>query len=398
MAHRTTLALRSLALLTFAAVALPRTLRAQQSNFVYTNDNVFFGIGPNTVSGFSVASNGALTPVPGSPFLTGGTGIGGGLFASNGITATSRGDFVFASNTHSNNVSVFTIDTSTGSLTLVPGSPFATGGSGDGLGIALSVAPNGKFLFAANSGSHNVTVFSVAPGGALTPITGSPFPLLARPTGINLSPDGQFLAVAESLADQIEMLDIASDGTPTSVGAFPGGGGAGNRLTGVDINCGPKLLYGGEATLGTAIVDGYFMAPGTGALSPVPSSPFKPGVGTNSNVVLLSKVQGPHQNETLFVSNQFSHTITAFTVTTDTGFLTLVPGSPFPMNAGALVPSGMATSKDGTLLYVADRDAKISVFSVSSTGALTEVPGSPFSTGQPLGLSSLTAFPAKKCP
>src|SRR5258706_16183785 len=51
-----------------------------QNNFVYTNDDVF---GPNTVSGFAVTGNGALTPLSRSPFLIGGTGGGWGLFASN---------------------------------------------------------------------------------------------------------------------------------------------------------------------------------------------------------------------------------------------------------------------------------------------------------------------------
>jgi hypothetical protein len=52
-------------LLLFAITALA------QNNFVYTNDN----FSPNTVSVFKVSpSNGALTLIPGSPFLTGGNG------------------------------------------------------------------------------------------------------------------------------------------------------------------------------------------------------------------------------------------------------------------------------------------------------------------------------------
>ncbi|MGB9123530.1 MAG: hypothetical protein WCE73_23145, partial [Candidatus Angelobacter sp.] len=42
-----------------------------QNNFVYTNDN----FSPNTVSVFKVSpSNGSLALIPGSPFLTGGNG------------------------------------------------------------------------------------------------------------------------------------------------------------------------------------------------------------------------------------------------------------------------------------------------------------------------------------
>jgi hypothetical protein len=45
---------------------------AAQGNFVYTDDNN----SPNTVSAFTVAADGSLTLIPGSPFSTGGNGGG----------------------------------------------------------------------------------------------------------------------------------------------------------------------------------------------------------------------------------------------------------------------------------------------------------------------------------
>src|SRR5215468_3297313 len=95
-----------------------------QGTFVYTNNELF----TNSVSAFSVAANGALTPVPGSPFLTGGIGFGG-LFASNGITTAIVKNFLYAANGGSDNVSAFSVDPATGVLTAVPGSPFPTGGT-----------------------------------------------------------------------------------------------------------------------------------------------------------------------------------------------------------------------------------------------------------------------------
>src|SRR2546429_9895442 len=96
-----------------------------QSTFLYTNNNE----SPNTVSAFSVGLGGTLTMVPGSPFLTGGEGSG--LYsASNTATVTIRKKILYVSNTGTNNISGFSINTTTGALTPVPGSPFATGGSG----------------------------------------------------------------------------------------------------------------------------------------------------------------------------------------------------------------------------------------------------------------------------
>jgi len=54
-----------------------------QGNFVYINDNVFGG--PNTVSAYSVGADCTLTPIPGSPFLTGGLATGAGAGSANQI-------------------------------------------------------------------------------------------------------------------------------------------------------------------------------------------------------------------------------------------------------------------------------------------------------------------------
>jgi len=139
-------------------------LMAQDPTFVYTNNDR----SPNSVSAFSVASNGALTSVTGSPFLAGGTGIGVGFFASNRITTAIVRNFLYAANSGSNDVSAFSINPATGDLTTVPGSPFATGGSADGQGISLATTPDDNFLIVANGGSVNITVYSVAANGALT--------------------------------------------------------------------------------------------------------------------------------------------------------------------------------------------------------------------------------------
>jgi len=375
------------ALLALVAVLSPGSLWAQ-GNFVYTNDDRRPEFG-NTVSGFSVAPDGRLTPVPGSPFPTGGIGSGGGFYSSNRLTIV--GNFLFASNASTNDVSVFTIDPITGALTPVAGSPFPTGGEGIA-GISVSATPDGRFLMAANNTgiAHSITVFSIAADGALTPIAGSPFPTQSRPVGMKVTPNGKFLAVAEPWAEPevqgMEMFSIAApDGALTSLGEFAPTG----FPSGVDVDCSTSFLYGGEASKSTT-VDAYNIAL-DGSLTPLAGSPFMPGVGSNSNVVLLSP-----DDKTLFVSNQESNTITVFRVASS-GSLSLLSGSPFSMNHPAYGPSGMATSQDGTLLYVASFSGVVSVFSVATDGNLTEVAGSPFYPGQSHSLISLTAYPPKSC-
>src|SRR5215813_3417051 len=129
-----------------------------QSTFVYTNNDRT----PNNISAFSAAANGVLSPVPGSPFATGGDGAGGGAFASNRLTTAVVKNFLFAGNSGSNNVSAFSIDPVTGVLTSVPGSPFATGGTAGGVGMSLTTTPDDKFLLVANGASMTISVFSIA--------------------------------------------------------------------------------------------------------------------------------------------------------------------------------------------------------------------------------------------
>ena len=356
----------------------------RDDGYVYVNNNSF---GTNTVSAFSVDANGALTPIAGSPFVTGGGGVGGGFFAANRAAIAPVKKFLFVSNEQSNNISAFSIDPATGALTLVPGSPFPTGGLSLS-GISLGVTPDNQFLFASSSGSNTITIFSIAANGTLTPIPGSPFALNGVPDGIKVSPDGRFLAVALIAPDAVGVFSIASNGTLTEVPGSPFPAAALGTVAGVEINCATSLLFGGEATLTGTNIDVFSIA-SNGALTPVPGSPFNNlGTGDNSNVVVLSTNDGH-----LFVSNQVSNTISVFNVASD-GALSIVPGSPFADPGGP--PTTMATNEAGTLLYVKKGNGSVSVFRIAADGTLTPVPGSPFFTSQPT-LGGIAAFPSKSC-
>lgn len=371
--------------LILVAVLLPRNLYAQD-NFVYTNDDQF----QNTVSAFSVGPDGVLTPLPGSPFATGGSSLSGGSFATNRIAVSTVGNFLFAANILSADMSVFKIDSHTGALTLVSGSPFAIPTFLPGGAISVTPTPNGHFLIAAGNSTNFdaiIAIFTISSNGELVPVAGSPFSTMVNPFGIRISPDGQFLAVGGA---EVEMFRIGPEGSLTSLG-LTNGSNQGFPL-GVDIDCSSSLLYAGEATQ-SSIVDGYHI--GTdGKLTPVDGSPFQPGVGSDSSVVVLS----PDDN-TLFVSNQLSNSITAFRVTQDGG-LSLVPGSPFSIQGpdSFAIAAGMATSQDGSFLYVTNFfPNSIAVFQVGSDGSLAEAAGSPFPSENSSILLSLVAFPPKSC-
>jgi len=372
-----------------------------QGTFVYTNDNV---AAANTVSGFSVGSNGALTLLSGFPVSTGGTGTGGGLYVASRILASPLDDFLYVANGGSGNVSVFSIDPGTGSLTAVPGSPFATATPpGSPQDLQLAVTPDNKFLLAVEVVAKQITVFSIGSNGALTVAAGSPYSISYNATGLKVTPDGKFLAVVladltgNATVDQIAMYSIGSDGTLTAVPGSPFST-APNSAVNVDVNCGANTLFAFETNT-TETEAGVFAIAANGSLSQISGSPFSFSSGAGSNGGILSP-----NGQTLFVSNQFSGTVTALTAASG-GALSLVAGSPFAANVGSCpltgtgtCPAGMAMNAAGTFLFVASISPEVAVFSAAANGVLTAVAGSPFSSGQAgSAANSLALSPPQVC-
>ena len=130
------------------------------------------------------ATSGVLTPVPGSPFATE-TGAGTGWIAFD-----KTGSYLYATNYVTNNISAYSIDTTSGALTKIAGSPFVAGTGPD----AIEVDPSNKFVLVPNSGDDTVTVFAInAATGALTPVAGSPFPSGDFPAAVVFGAGGKFV-------------------------------------------------------------------------------------------------------------------------------------------------------------------------------------------------------------
>ena len=121
-----------------------------------------------------------------------------------------------------NTVSVFSV-ASDGALTQVSGSPFTTG-NGPG---SVAFSPSGRLLATANTGAgapgftgNTVSVFSVASGGALTQVSGSPFTTGNVPIAVAFSPGG-LLATANFNDDTVSLF---APGPPSASIASPASG------------------------------------------------------------------------------------------------------------------------------------------------------------------------------
>jgi len=81
-----------------------------------------------------------------------------------------------------------------------------------------------------------------------------------------------------------------------------------------------------------------------------------------------------------YVANANSNTISGYTIDASSGALTPLPGSPFA--AGTFLAS-VAVDPSGRFAYVANNGSNtISGYTIdASTGVLTPLPGSPFAAG-----------------
>jgi 6-phosphogluconolactonase len=168
----------------FATLANPTAISVSQSSgFLYVSN----GTGAS-VSGFAIAANGTLSPVSGSPFSA-------GFSASPNVSWVAvdpKGRFVYAADSANNTIAGFSINSSTGALSPLAGSPFPCGGVHP---TGLAMDSNGSFLYVANQASNAVTAFTIgSSSGALTAIPGSPFPSGgAQTTFVTVDPSNKFV-------------------------------------------------------------------------------------------------------------------------------------------------------------------------------------------------------------
>ena len=213
-----------------------------------------------TISGFQVNSDGTLTTIDISPGVS-----GNWLNAAPGNhplneAVSPDGHHLYVATRASSTVNAYTIN-SDGSLTPIQGQPFATDGTN---GKALALTPDGKRLYVSNNGSNNVSGFDVASDGSLTLMPNSPF----GASDISASPDLESIAIVPNqpptaafatkaaLAGNPTSFDASSstdsDGTPaTYVWDF----GDGSKVTDDDPNVDHSYAKPGTYTVKLTLTD-----------------------------------------------------------------------------------------------------------------------------------------------
>jgi len=162
----------------FASGDNPQLVVDPSGKFLYASDDD----PPGGILAFTIDSSGALTPVQGSPFTIPGQTVANSVLF--GIVDTSA--FVYAALTATNQIAAFSIDSATGALAPVAGSPF----SDERNPAALALAD--KFLYAVNEADGSISGYSISSSsGGLIQIPGSPF--VSDSAALAADPSGEYL-------------------------------------------------------------------------------------------------------------------------------------------------------------------------------------------------------------
>jgi 6-phosphogluconolactonase len=275
--------------------------------------------------------------------------------------------FLYAANHGANTISGFTVNPATGALTAISGSPFPTPTSD----TSIAVTRDFKFLYAADFGLNQISAFSVNSGGSLSPLLGTPFPAGNGPVSVVTHPTADFLYVSNQGSGEVMIFVIDPELTKTGSVAI------GHSPLFSAMTSDGSHYYQTVSSL--AQIAAFSVSATDGSLTLVSGSPFSTGFFPRTIAI-------DPASKFLYatISSSFMGTSTsvyAYAIDAASGALTAVPGSPFPAGEN---PVSAAVDVSGRFLFVANNantanGNSVSAFSIDpNTGVLTPVSGSPF--------------------
>ena len=309
-------------------------------------------------------------------------------FTPAGLAFLPSKNILYAINSFDDTISIFNV-ASDGTLTL-GSTPIAVGASPN----AVVIDPSGKYLLVTNNfssgGGYNggdVSVFSIdASTGALSPV-GSPVPANTNPTNILFTHSGKFVYVSNPEIGMVTGFAFAN-GVLSLVPETPVSSGQGGGALGLAVDGSDQFLYvtnpsatnppPNQATIGN--ISGFNIDRTSGALTPILGSPFTSTVGGQGPTTITIDPTG---RLVYAVTPGSSLSVWCFEITSTNGQLVAVTDSPFSVAAGGLFA---LFDPSGRFFYIGSAIGIEAYTYNPSTGALTPIscPSStqcsPFST------------------
>jgi hypothetical protein len=363
-----------------ASAAKPKPKPSTVIGHVYVNDN---SAGPNTIGAYARHRDGSITPLPGSPYAAGGSGLGKGTASQGAIEITPDGRYLLAVDAGSNQISVLRIAKS-GAVSEV-GTPVSSNGLTP-VSITATAWGDEDLVYVANAGDggENYTGFTLSSRGVLQPLDES---TIAIPDGSQLgdvffNSDGSRVAGTRVGTGLIDSFNVGRNGLlyPAADSPYPsqGPGPIGAEFQPTNTN----QLYVSNAHGGpnAGTVSAFSLSNG-GNLTSIGSGPFA------DNQTAPCWVEISSDGRFLFATNTAVPSISRYSIGTD-GSLTLL-GTTATNATTEKGPIDLRLSPNGKDLYVVDGGAAaISSYAVNG-GTLTSLSTTPVATpagSSPVGI------------
>ena len=310
---------------------------------IYVNDNT---APVNAIAGFDRHADGSLTPIPGSPFPTGGAGTGAVIGSQGALQVAGGGRLLLAVDPGSNDIAELAVGRD-GRLWPVPGGTTPSQGTEP---VSLAVSRGLVYVANAGAGGSNYAGFGFDRLGRLHPLPGVVFPLpdSAQPGDVLINSTATKLVGTRVGTSQIDSFSIDRRGGLHAAAGSPfdaqGPGPFGSEFSPVD----PDQVFMSNAHGGAnAVVSAFSDGPG-GVLTSIGDSPF-PNHQTAPCWVEISR-DGRH----LFAVNTAVPSISSYRIHRD-GTLDLIANTPFSgADVSGLAPEDARLSPDGSTLWVVD--------------------------------------------
>jgi 6-phosphogluconolactonase len=329
--------------------------RAARAVFVMTNSAE-----KNEVISFVRAEDGTLQE--GRRFATGGRGSGGladPLESQGALTLSPDGQWLFAVNAGSGEISVFRVNGAI--LALIDRE--SSGGS-----EPVAVAQHGNLVYVVNAGGSSNVVGFTFEHGRLEQIANSQRFLSATETGassLSFRPDGRFLAVTERLTNKIDVFGVQGDGTLSAIvvnaSAGPGAFAAQFAPNGMAV-----VSETGPAGVPNSSAISSYAVNGNGTLSVISASVPTLAAANCWNAITPD-------GRFVYTGNSGSSNVSGYSIGNN-GTLTALPSTVVGNLPAGSTNIDMAVSADGKFLYTLNTgNGTVGILAIQKDGTLVSV-------------------------
>ena len=264
---------------------------------------LYLGSAAGSIYVYTIGSNGAIT------LANGGTPVATGVSPSV-LRVDSTGKWLLGASSFSGEAFVFQIGTG-GVLTPLSSSVVTLNGSVPS--TDLEIAPNDDYVYVSCSTAGIYTLSFNSDTGALAQVNTVLVPKSANAAdyGLAISPSGNFLFAAETVTGGVRVFSIGTNGTLTETAGSPYTTGTGAWSVLVDST--GSYVYVANRTQGN--ISGFVLS-NNGALTAIPGSPFPTGS------LPVAMVEDKSETYLAVVNSGGSPDLQVFTINTTTGALT----------------------------------------------------------------------------